>query len=183
MKLTPWQPLSFRDRLVELGPSQTDVAGTTYAYLEFEDKGRVLNVTAMADLVSKLNRALGGDHFEFHLVTGQNVQTSSPSAMLVALGEPQGVTYAVDMRSRGLDQTLAGSRQARRMGRLLQFFGAGITLLGIPLMLAIIGFPMLVGGVLLWRHGKRIATTMQYQIELLETQAAMLGRLSGVRLL
>jgi hypothetical protein len=183
MNLKPWQPEVFKDQLTEIGKSEGDLATTKYAYLEFRDKGRVRNVTAMSDLVGKLRQSLGVEDCEFHLISGQNAQTKDETNMLVAMGEPQGTVYAVDMRRRGLDIAMANSQRARTVGRVLQLGGILLALVGLPLSVVLIGIPMVLAGIFIWRSGKKMAAAMQYQLSLLEQQSAMIHGIPGVRLL
>jgi len=179
----PWQPQVLQDQLTEMGPSESSLDATKYAYLEFRDGGRVHNVGVMSDLVSKLKQSLGKEGCTFHLLHGENLQTKDSASMVIAVGEADGVTYAVDMKRRGVDVTLANTRKARTMGRVLQYMGLALALVGIPMIMVFVGFFMIAVGIFMWRGGKKMAMAYQYQMDLLERQVTLVSRIPGVRLL
>ncbi len=166
-----------------MGPSEFHQEVTKYVYLEFRNAGRVHNVGVMSDLLSKFKQSLGKEDCSFHLMHGENLQTGDPTCVLVAVGEADGTTCAVDMKRRGADAMLASARKMRTMGRVLQYLGLGVALIGIPMILIFVGILVTVLGILMWRNGKKVANACQYQVDMLEMQMAMVSRMSGVRLL
>ncbi len=183
MQLKQWQQRVVRDELVEVGPSRQEANATQFSYLEFRNEGRVRNVTVFDDMLSKLSETQNVGDALFYLLEGQNVRTADASTALIAVGREGGPTFGIDLKSRGSDSTMADTDRARRTGKLLQWAGAALVLLGIPLVLVFIGILMIGGGIVLWRTGKKIATGMEYQMEMLEQCSAMLARIPGVRLI
>lgn len=179
----PWQPQVLQDQLTEMGPSESDLNSTKYAYLEFRNSGRVHNVTVMSDLVSKLKQSLSKEGATFHLIHGENVRTGDAASMAIAVGDADGNTYAIDMKRRGADVTVARLKKAAATGRVLQYVGLFMGLIGVLLILAIVGAPMVVLGILAWRNGKKMAVGCRAQVGLLEQQIAMVASISGARLL
>lgn len=183
--MTPkqWQPQMLQDQLTEMGPSESNLDATKYAYLEFRDAGRVHNVGVMSDLLSKLKQSLGKEGCTFHFLHGENLQTKDSASVMIAVGESDGITYAMDMKRRGVDVTLANMRKARTMGRVLQYMGLALALVGIPMIMIFVGFFMIAVGIFMWRGGKKMAMVYRYQMDLLVQQVAAVSRIPGVRLL
>lgn len=183
MDLRPWQQRVVSDELIEVGPSKQEAGATQFSYLEFRREGRVRNVTVFDDMLSKLRDAQNVDDASFYLLEGQNVRTSDASTAMVAVGRARGQTFGIDLKSRGSQDTAANTERARKTGKLLQWAGAAMVLIGIPFVLVFIGIFMIGGGVVLWRTGKRIAKSMEYQLEMLEQCSRMLAGIPGIRLI
>lgn len=182
MKFKPWQPQELHDRLVEVGPSEANLEYTKFGYLEFRGAGRVRNVTVITDLASKLKETLGSDNAAFHLIHGQHMQTGDATSMLVAVGREGGPVYSTDLKGRGFDETVRQTERTRKKSTMLHYVGIAVTLLSIPLILAIIGGLLVPWGIHMWRNGKASAAMAQYQLDLYAQVDAMVGRIPGVRL-
>lgn len=181
MKFKPWQPVTLQDQLVEVGPSQADVNATKFSYLEFRNHGRVRNVTVFNDMLSKLHETQEGDGV-FHFVEGQHANGDTAS-LLVATGRQDGQLYAVDMRSRGLQDAVSNSWRARNAGKLLQALGIALVLIGIPMLLILFGIVLIGGGIAIWNAGRKVSKNMEYQVQLTDQCSAVLARLPGARLI
>lgn len=183
MQVKPWQPRVVNDCLVETGPCEFDLTATKYAYLEFRDAGRIRNVTVASGLVTKLTQALGADACQFHLVSGQQLGTEEEIHLLVAVRDPQGIAYAIDMQRQSSELTISERRRVRLMGRALQAGGVVLGLTSLPFTLVVVGIPFLIFSIFMWRAGGAMARAQDRELALLETQAAMVSEIPGVRLL
>ncbi|MDA8522929.1 hypothetical protein [Acidovorax sp. NCPPB 4044] len=183
MDLKPWQQRVVSDELIEVGPSKQEAGATQFSYLEFRREGRVRNVTVFDDMLSKMRETQNAENASFYLLEGQNVRTGDAANALIAVGRAGGQTFGIDLKSRGSHDTVANTDRARKTGKLLQWAGAAMVLIGIPLVLVFIGILMIGGGVVLWRTGKKIAKGMEYQLEMLAQCSRMVAGIPGVRLI
>lgn len=103
--------------------------------------------------------------------------------MLVAVGRDGGPVYSTDLKGRGFDETVRQTERTRKKGTMLHYAGIVLTLASIPLIMAIIGAPLVVVGIHFWRSGKAMKAIAQHQLDLFAQMAATVGTIPGVRML
>ena len=115
--------LTITDKLVEIGPEITSGQTGSYAYLEFERRGRILNVASEDHTRSKLVGMLGINNCQFHLLLTTNTHTKQATAALVAFGEQLGPKYALNMEGHGAEDAIAASKRAIKYSYIVQLLG------------------------------------------------------------
>lgn len=183
MSFKPWQPRTLHGELVEIGPSTGDADATKFSYLEFRNGERIRNVGVFSDMLSKLRDVCEVEDCTFHILEGQHVQSGDVASMLIALGKPSSPIYGIDLNARGSADAMSSTIKVRKLGKFMQWGGLCLIICSIPLVMALIGIPMIGGGILIWRSGKKMAAAMQYQLEMLQQSALMLSRIPNIRLL
>lgn len=182
MTLKQWQQQMLNDCLLEIGPSEVTLEYTKYGYLEFRDAGRVRNVTVITDLATKLQDALGSDNATFHLIHGQHVQTGDVTSMLVAVGMEGTPVYAADIAGRGSGDAVQQTERMRKSGKRFQFAAVAVGLMGIPLLMVFIGIPIIGGAIMMWRSGKKMSASAEYQLDFFEQISSTMARIPGAKL-
>lgn len=178
-----WQERVLDDKLLELGPSYGNPEFRIISYLEFENAGRVHNVSVLVALESKLRREIDADNCVIHLISGMNLVNGQVSNLLVAIEGSEGVIYAADPVRIGIDDEIIKSRKAYKSGVAQKYIGLILGVLGVPLILAMIGGVMIAVGVSMWRNGESSRRKQASRIELLELQNKLVKNLPGVRFL
>lgn len=139
--------LTITDKLVEIGPEITSGQTGSYAYLEFERQGRILNVASEDHTRSRLAGMLGIENSQFYLLRTTNTHTKQATAVMAAFGEQFGPKYALNMEGHGAESAIAASKRIVRHSYIIQLLGLFFFIVGIPALLLFVGIPMIIGGI------------------------------------
>jgi hypothetical protein len=176
-----WREKIVDDKLLEAGPSHGNNDFRTFTYLEFQNTGRLHNVSVLSDLESRLQKSINLDNCIVYLISGTNISDGQTSNLLVAIGGPDGVTYAADLDRIGIDAEIKKSRKALKSGIAHKYLGLFIGVIGVPLIIAMVGGVMVVVGISMWRDGERIRRAEASKVELLELHKNLVANLPGIR--
>lgn len=162
------EKLTLTDKLVEIGPETTSGQTGSYAYLEFERRGRILNVASDDHTRSKLAGLLGINNSQFHLLLTTNTHTKQATAAMVAFGEQLGPKYALNMRDHGAEDAIAASKRTIKHSYIVQLLGLFFLIIGIPALFIFIGIPMIIGGVYTIHQGGKMRKAASHSITLIQ---------------
>lgn len=183
MIIGAWEERVLEDRLLEVGPSRSNQDFKRFSYLDFQNAGRIHNVSVLNDLESKLIKSIGTDNFTAHFIGKNDFSNETAENLLFAIGHTDGITYAADPNRIGIEEEIRESRAMYKSGTVQKYLGLFIGLIGIPLTLAIVGSVMIVAGFFMWRSGNRTRNLQASKIELLELQQRLTKNISKVHLL
>ncbi len=161
------EKLTLTDKLVEIGPETTSGQTGSYAYLEFERRGRILNVASDDHTRSKLAGMLGIKNSQFHLLLTTNTHTKQATAAMVAFGEQFGPKYALNMEGHGAEDAIASSKRIINHSYMIQLLGLFFIIIGIPALFIIIGIPMIIGGFYIIFQGGKMRKAASHSISLI----------------
>lgn len=161
------EKLALTDKLVEIGPETTSGQTGSYAYLEFERRGRILNVASDDHTRSKLAGMLGINNSQFYLLLTTNTHTKQATAVMVAFGEQFGPKYALNMEGHGAEDAIAASKRIIKNSYMVQLLGVFFLIVGIPALFVFIGIPMIIGGIYIILQGGKMRKAASHSISLI----------------
>lgn len=162
------EKLTLTDKLVEIGPETTSGQTGSYAYLEFERRGRILNVASDDHTRSRLAGMLGINNSQFYLLLTTNTHTKQATAAMVAFGERLGPKYALNMEDHGAEDAISASKRKIKHSYMVQLLGLFFLIIGIPALFIFIGIPMIIGGIYTILQGGKMRKAASHSIALIQ---------------
>ena len=179
--MTAIEKLVITDQLIEIGPETVDGDTGSYAYLEFEKRGRIINVASDVHTKSKLKSMLGTENCQFYIILTTNLHTKQPTAMVVAFGELDGPKYALNTEMHGAQDTISSYKKLARASYILQGFGVFLMIIGIPALLVFIGIPMIGGGIFIFFQGIKMRKAVKHGISALKTMTEFQSTIKNIK--
>lgn len=159
------EKLVITDKIVEIGPETISGQTSSYAYVEFERKGRILNVASDVHTKSKFESLLQVDNCQFYILKTINLHTKQPTAMIAGFGEIHGPKYALNMEAHGEMEAIGSYKKLVRLSYFFQGFGIFLIIFGVPAILIFIGIPMIFGGIFTFFQGIKMRRAVKLGIE------------------
>ena len=181
--MTAIEKLIINDTLIEIGPETIEKDVGMYAYLEFKNKGRILNVVSDVHTKSKFENLLGVDNCQFYILLTTNLHTKKPTAMIAAFGEATGQKYALNMEAHGAKETISSYRKLNRLSYVMQGFGLFFIILGVPALLVFVGIPMIGGGIFIFFQGIKMRKAIKHGISTMRALGEFQGSISNIKYL